>query len=913
MKEIKRLCKTIERLVHDKAWGKALTAAEKLWLTSRNTEIADPELRVTYARALLKAAHLFLQFQGGPAPYVVTQVLRRAYDFAADEDQPDLSVASVREAAAYQLGRLYEEAKCRQSAVFWFRRALALARTRQVSDRILLNLYGMAYNLEPLARHDECRSCYDEILMLLWPTTERSLLLGRLRYLLPAAMYHLYHGDQQVAESVLRGLQTLLSSGREELPPFFAGGLYGLARHYLDSGRLDDAIPLAHLMMTNAERFGDFASELRYLAHGLIARVALLRGDFEDALTEIGNVFDLNPAVQVAYGPGMFVDNLELWLDVARIRAHRADFIGAAAAYETLAQALGTYSADSENGKTARARLAWVRQQADVVHELVSVWLTIDDPSARQAIDLKVANALLQLKANLFLAAQGNRLVTFRDYEGADKPLFDANRRFAAAARRVAAEPEALDSKLDLEDALFAREQIESQMVANAWEMLPALAKIFHFDFRDLQSVKYGKRTLLDYSLVEVRPPKRGLPGPTLGRRYVGVRLSSDGVKVVDLGSEEQVDALTVAFISEAARRPVEPLLSITAERDLSDQRHFTTHAHTRGTRQSLSALADRVYRQIVEPLEPLGKSVVIAPDGSLAGLPFHALVRSRRYLIEDFDLVYCHSLLVREALAFRQRTPGMQISIDTAGVNRDIVLLGNPEYSDASAAPLPGTGVEVDQIAGLLIGQGWSENEIHRSVGPAATVSRVAAVNHPRILHLAAHGSYLPAPTVPVSEPPPPNRYSWRRLDDMASAPLSDLDRALLRAVLVLSPQPESHDDPAAGRLLTALELSSLNLIACRLAAFSACETGIGQAERGAGVLGFQYALTVSFAHAGLVSLWSVPDRETSDLMSSFYSRLIDEQGEVEGAYLATLRKACRRRRQLVHPYYWAAFVLLV
>jgi hypothetical protein len=35
--------------------------------------------------------------------------------------------------------------------------------------------------------------------------------------------------------------------------------------------------------------------------------------------------------------------------------------------------------------------------------------------------------------------------------------------------------------------------------------------------------------------------------------------------------------------------------------------------------------------------------------------------------------------------------------------------------------------------------------------------------------------------------------------------APLSDLDQALLRAVLVLSPQVESHDDPAAGRLLTA------------------------------------------------------------------------------------------------------------
>lgn len=911
MDEIHQLCKTVNQLVRKKAWDEAVEAAANLWQTSRSVEIADLELRLTYAKTLIQVADLF--YFRADDPYGTTLVLRRAYEFSANEEQDQISTPSLREVASYRLGQYFQEAKCYQSALFWFRRSLVFTRQRSVKEYLLLNLYGVAWNLELLQRYDEARPYYDEILTLLWPTTDSSLLLDRLQHLLPAAMYHLYHGDPQLGEAVMLKLQALLGSGHQELPGYFAAGLCGLGNFYLAQHRRDDAVALARMMMGHVKRFGDAAKELRNQMHGLIARSALRDGDFDSALAEIAKVYDLNPEHRVAHGIGSFVDNLELWRDVARIRAHRGDFVGAAIAYETLAQALGAYVADWRNAKTARIRMAWVGQQADVVHELVSVWLTIDDPAARQAIDVTVANALLQLKANVFLANEGNRLVTFRDWEGVDKALFDRNRRFAAAARRLAANPASLDAALDLEDALFSREQMESRMVANAFEMLPEVAEVFHYDFRDLQHIKYGAQTLLDYSLIEFRPPKQGHPGPTLGRRYVGVRLSSGGFRVEDLGSQEQVDALSVALISELVRRPVESAMSTAATPGAADQRHLTAAPQNPGSCQSLPDLAERVYRQVIKPLEPIGKSLVIAPDGALAALPFHALIHDDRYLIEDFDVVYCHSLLMEEGLAFRQRMPGMRISIDTAGVNRDIVLVGDPDYSDGSAAPLPNTGVEVERIAGLLIEKGWLEADVHKHVALEATVSRVAAVNHPRVLHLAAHGSYLPALANPMPKScPAEGAYSWHRWEDQASAPLSNLDQALLRAVLVLSPQVEFHDDPAAGRLLTALELSSLNLIACRLAVLSACETGIGQPERGAGVLGFQYALLASFAHASLVSLWSVPDRETSDLMDAFYRRLTANDWDTRAAYLATLRDACRQQDKPVHPYYWAAFVLL-
>ncbi|WP_404926585.1 CHAT domain-containing protein [Mesorhizobium sp. ORM16] len=905
MEEIQRLCARLGKLVKKKSWDEALPVAKKLWDVSRRAKIVERDLSITCARTLFTVADLFSQMADDS--YSASLVLRRAYDLAAEENQVDISRPSLREYASHRLGLLFELAKCHQSAVVWFKRSLALARERGVQDQVLANLYGVAWNLELQKKYDEPRSFYDEILGLLWPTIRKGLLLQRLRYLLPAAMYHISNGDQQLGENVMLTLKSLLPIGRKTLPGYFAAGLLGLGNFYLANRRRDDAIGLARLVVTHAMRFGDDAGEIRDLMHGVMARAALQVGDFDNALAEIGKVFDLNSPESSGHGPGTFVDNLELWRDVGRIRAHRRDFVGAANAYETLAQALGAYAADWRNGKTARTRLAYVRLQADVVHELVSVWIMVDDPAARQAIDLTVANALLQLKANQFLATEGNRLVTFRDWEGVDKVLFRANRRFAAAARRLAADPEDLDAALELDDALFAREQLESQMVGNSFEMIPSIAHVFHFDFRELQSVKYGKHTLLDYSLVEIRPPQQGLAGTTAGKHYIGIKLSENSLRVEDLGPQEQLDALSISFTTQASRRPSLPLTQTQGE-----ERHLVAKPDPHQPHESMLAIAEKVYQKIVEPLEPIGKSVVVAPDGSLAALPFHALVRNGRYLIEELEISNCHSLLQEEAIAYRQRNPGMRISIDVAGVNRDVILLGDPDYSGASVAALPNTRVEVEGIARLLIDHGWSDDDIHKYLGAEATASQVFSFDHPRVLHVAAHGSYQPAAALPVSNLIATPATSWRRWDERESDPLSDLDRALLRAVLLLSPQKEFHSDRVAGRLLTALELSSLNLIACRLAVLSACESGIGQPERGAGVLGFQYALLASFAHAGLVSLWSVPDRDTSDLMSSLYRSLVSNSWDVRRSYLATLRGACRCNGKAVHPYFWAAFVLL-
>src|ERR1700756_2876266 len=81
--------------------------------------------------------------------------------------------------------------------------------------------------------------------------------------------------------------------------------------------------------------------------------------------------------------------------------------------------------------------------------------------------------------------------------------------------------------------------------------------------------------------------------------------------------------------------------------------------------------------------------------------------------------------------------------------------------------------------------------------------------------------------------------------------------------------PRPVSHaDNITSGE--PNLKLGS------PLVMLSACETGLGKEKRGEGVMG----LTRAFMYAGAptvgVSLWSVADKSTADLMSDFYRRLL-------------------------------------
>src|SRR5205807_2668052 len=71
---------------------------------------------------------------------------------------------------------------------------------------------------------------------------------------------------------------------------------------------------------------------------------------------------------------------------------------------------------------------------------------------------------------------------------------------------------------------------------------------------------------------------------------------------------------------------------------------------------------------------------------------------------------------------------------------------------------------------------------------------------------------------------------------------------------------------------ILTALEVSEMDLGKCELAVLSACQTGLGKEAGGEGLLGLQRAFQVAGARSSVASLWEVHDEATRRLMTGFY-----------------------------------------
>ncbi|HEX3282540.1 MAG TPA: CHAT domain-containing tetratricopeptide repeat protein [Pyrinomonadaceae bacterium] len=329
-------------------------------------------------------------------------------------------------------------------------------------------------------------------------------------------------------------------------------------------------------------------------------------------------------------------------------------------------------------------------------------------------------------------------------------------------------------------------------------------------------------------------------------------------------------------------------------------------------------AASNALYKAVLEPAAAAigDKRLLIVADGALNYVPFEALVTaapsadysSLPYLVKTNEIIYAPSASVVGAIRQQQanrsgsamlivadpvfnskdtraRTAGPATNTETRGLGIQSAL-ADVAGQDAAAsaestrmeglplARLAGTRTEAEQIVKLAKASGtqadvWLDLEASEDNVDARDLSKYS------ILHVASHG-------------------------------LLNAERPQFTG-LVLSLVGNRNED---GFLRTD-EVFNLKL-GSPLVMLSACETGLGKEKRGEGVMG----LTRAFMYAGSptvgVSLWSVADKSTADLMTDFYKRLLASKTAAPATAMREAQLAMITGKKYSAPFYWAPFVLV-
>jgi len=229
------------------------------------------------------------------------------------------------------------------------------------------------------------------------------------------------------------------------------------------------------------------------------------------------------------------------------------------------------------------------------------------------------------------------------------------------------------------------------------------------------------------------------------------------------------------------------------------------------------------------------------------------------------------------------------------------------------SISYLPSTLDEVKSIQASLEG---SRRSAKVYVGPEATETSLKSLSghSPNVLHLATHGFYFTEKQSKKHDNLLFLTDNDQRSGDMEDKTLtrSGLFMAGANKVLEGENVPMDSDDG----ILTAREISRLDLRGTDLVVLSACETGKGDIKQGEGVFGLQRSFKKAGAKTIVMSLWNVSDLPTQMLMTEFYKNLCSGKGKRESLRLAqkTVREYKDSDGSLLfqNPHYWAGFVIL-
>ncbi len=385
--------------------------------------------------------------------------------------------------------------------------------------------------------------------------------------------------------------------------------------------------------------------------------------------------------------------------------------------------------------------------------------------------------------------------------------------------------------------------------------------------------------------------------------------------------------------------------------------------------RRDFAKLYKLVWSDVDNLLEGI-KTVYYSPSGELNNVPFAALCKTSRDSLDSvettqfnrgfevttikdpsqvcneilLDKYTLHQLTTTRYLAdcTSQNEKPLQLSIALLGginfddipshtqiadiepANQDYTLYNNMNKKSSSAdtkkynkrnssgfgmkfKPLPGSKEEVIEIDKLLKTFNWQvQTRTDKNAGEYE-FKKELETKAPGVLHIATHGFAFPDEVQKESKLMDMNQTSTYKVSD---DPMVRCGLMLSGSNISWTGNPKKMiEQTGDDGILTAAEVANIDLSQTKLVVLSACETGLGKIEGSEGTFGLKRGFKLAGVEQIIVSLWSVPDKETMELMTLFYTDLAQTLNPV-----ISFEKAQKemRNRYPTEPDKWAGFVLV-
>ncbi|NNK82813.1 MAG: CHAT domain-containing protein, partial [Flavobacteriaceae bacterium] len=215
----------------------------------------------------------------------------------------------------------------------------------------------------------------------------------------------------------------------------------------------------------------------------------------------------------------------------------------------------------------------------------------------------------------------------------------------------------------------------------------------------------------------------------------------------------------------------------------------------------------------------------------------------------------------------------------------------------------LPGTLSEIEALQNLFQKNHKAYSSLTKKEATEESIKALSS-NSPNVLHIATHGFFFE--NLPQEEK---NEMDWspELVYKVSEDPLMRSGLILAGANYAWKNGSNPYKDENG--VLTALEISNLDLSNTDMVVLSACKTGLGDIDGSEGVYGLQRAFKMAGVDIIVMSLWEVPDKETVEFMNSFYTNWLGGL-KVREAFNSTQRTMSNIYKD--SPEKWAAFVLV-